>query len=123
MNFLQESRGFALIMHNLHLICENNTLDGPEKDDYTEFQISSISISDKRFNHLISRWEILNNRIPLDYVEELCAETGMSESDAYRMLTVAHCTAIHHPRHHKKLVSAGKESSDMADAAAPTRLW
>ncbi|WP_440330224.1 MFS transporter, partial [Mitsuokella multacida] len=47
----------------------------------------------------------------------------MSESDAYRMLTVAHCTAIHHPHHHKKLVSTGKESSDMADAAAPTRLW
>ena len=57
MNFLQESRGFALIMHNLHLICENNTLDGPEKDDYTEFQISSISISDKYFDKQVRDFE------------------------------------------------------------------
>lgn len=65
----------------------------------------------------------MNSRIPSDYVGELCMETGMSESDAYRMLTIAHCTAIHHPRHHKKHVFVGKESSSMADAAAPTRLW
>ena len=117
MHFLQKTAGIAMVMHNLHPICENYTLDVLSEDDYTKFQISFIDILDKQVN-------ALNYRIPSDYVEALCAETGMSASDAHRMLTVAHCTAVHHPRHHhKKQVSLGKESSVMADSAAPTRLW
>ncbi len=117
MHFLQKTAGIAMIMHNLHPICENYTLDVLSEEDYTKFQISFIDILDKQVN-------ALNYRIPSDYVEALRAETGMSAGDAHRMLTVAHCTAVHHPRHHhKKQVSLGKESSVMADPATPTRLW
>ena len=57
MHFLQKTAGIAMIMHNLHPICENYTLDGPEKGDYTEFQISSISISDKYFDKQVRDFE------------------------------------------------------------------
>ncbi len=57
MRFPQKRREMPWIMHILHPICENYTLDGPEKGDYTEFQISSISISDKYFDKQVRDFE------------------------------------------------------------------
>ena len=44
MHFLQKTAGIAMVMHNLHPICENYTLDVLSEDDYTKFQISFIDI-------------------------------------------------------------------------------
>lgn len=44
MHFLQKTAGIAMIMHNLHPICENYTLDVLSEEDYTKFQISFIDI-------------------------------------------------------------------------------
>ena len=66
MHFLQKTAGIAMIMHNLHPICENYTLDVLSEEDYTKFQISFIDILDKQVN-------ALNYRIPSDYVEALRA--------------------------------------------------